>query len=112
MSGLVDGAEYLVAELRAAGVEADTDPRNLSLPGVLVSFDQISDLLDAETATYRLLAIVPDNGNPLAALDQLRTTIKPFADGVARAATVVLANHNPAPLPALELSATVHLTKE
>ena len=113
MSNIVEALNHVVAELRAAGVNADTDPRNLTLPGCLVGLDQIHRALArSATVVIRILAIAPDNGNPYPILDELLDKVAHLVETPANAASVTMPNHAPAPLPALELHTTIHVTKE
>lgn len=113
MSTIVEALNHVVAELRAAGVNADTDPRNLGLPGCLVGLEQVDRTLYAgHLVRVRVLAIAPDTGDPYPILDALLDQIAEHVETPATAASVVLPNHNPSPLPALELYTTIHVTKE
>lgn len=75
MSGLVDAAHLIRDELRAAGVRADLDPRNINPPAVWIQLREVENLLaaGARMVTFRLFLIVGDAGTEqaLAALDQL-----------------------------------------
>lgn len=105
--------EYVVAQLTAAGVAATTDPRDLSLPGVLVGLHSVTRNIDGSAEVrVRLLAVAPDNGAPARRLDDLLDAVGVVGLVDAEAVTITLPNHSPAPLPALELLTTVTVTKE
>lgn len=105
--------EYVVAQLTAAGVAATADPRDLSLPGILVGLHSATRNLDGSAEVrVRLLAVAPDNGAPARHLDDLLDAVWVVGLVDAEAVAITLPNHSPAPLPALELFTTVTVTKE
>lgn len=108
-----EAIEYVVAQLTAAGVAATPDPRDLSLPGVLVGLHSVTRNLDGSAEVrVRLLAVAPDNGAPMGLLDDLLDAVGCAGLVDAEAVAITLPNHSPAPLPALELLTTVTITKE
>ena len=111
---MIDEAiSYAVDQLRDGGISATSDPRDLSLPGVLVGCHSLTRQLDGSVEVrLRLLAIAPDTGPPARRLDELLPVLDVLGLVDAEAVTVTLPNHTPSPLPALELFTTVTITKE
>ena len=111
--------ESVAADLRAAGIPATIDPRNLNPPAVLVRGDQVDagagKLCGTETIRFSLLLVVPDIGeaSAYAALDALYSTVK-SAGAAVRLTTdprpferTVLPD-SPTALPTLRLTGTRH----
>lgn len=104
----------VVAMLNALdGVAATADPRDLSLPGVLVYPLEITpDRLDAATytVTWDLVALAQDAGttNALGDLSDLATAVEAgnYALSGWSVESVQLTSLNPAPLPALRATLT------
>lgn len=110
---IAEAIDHVVTKLRGRGISATADPRDLSLPGVLVGCHHITRQLDGSAeVTVRLLAVAPDTGPPARRLDPLLAVLDATGLVDAEAVTVTLPNHNPNPLPALELFTTVTITKE
>ena len=78
--------ESVAADLRAAGIPATTDPRNLNPPAVLVKGEAIvpgiGKLCGRETVRFSLLLTVPDIGEAGAygALDGLYSLVRSVLD--------------------------------
>lgn len=96
----------LVAALTAAGVQASTDPAELSLPAAWVAFDSVSPVtvVGQLRLSCRVFLIVPDT-DPTRALellgglyDEVLTVLTP--DGPVTTQGVVMPG-DPTPLPAL-----------
>lgn len=108
-----EAVDHVVEQLKGRGLNAASDPRSLTLPGVLVALDSLQAVLnDGLVVRCRLLAIARDNGHPLPQLDDLLDGLAGMAELPASAVSVLLGNHSPAPSPALELFTTITVTKE
>ena len=104
---LLDTVKEVVDRLHnTAHVAASADPRNLSVPGVWVTVDEL-DLaqLAAGQSGIRLQLVAVARGSHLQALEQLDQlvaavdTVYPVAAW--SAASILLPNHAPDPLPCL-----------
>ncbi|MGV0868453.1 hypothetical protein [Corynebacterium kalidii] len=63
---IIDALEELTATIRARGIDATMDPRDLVLPGAVVDLDRIgpdNTLCGDITATARVTLVVPDHGH-------------------------------------------------
>lgn len=112
---LVDAITYTVDRLRAAGLAAVADPRDLNLPGAWVYPGTLlrDTLAGAGEADVQIALVVPDLGglDTLRALDELLGQAQAAGLGLAEfePATVTLDNHGAGGLPALIASATIRL---
>lgn len=113
MAGILDALTDVTDALRGRGLNADSDPRNLNIPGVWVTLDHYAgDRLtpDAATVTVALTVIVPDAGTPatLAQLDELVDVIGVEFPGLGwEPRAVILPSQSPQPLPALTTTLTL-----
>lgn len=103
----LEAVEAVVADLRAGGVRATSDPRDLNrLPAVFVAVDTIREAnLCGECETVvALVMVAKDTGNRLAlsALSELYEDVRELVeiDGDVTAESVTLPGSAPAPLPA------------
>lgn len=111
---LAQWTKDVVAMLNALPeVAATADPRDLSLPGVLVYPLEITpDRLDATTytVTWEVLCLAQDIGTPSALddLSDLATAIETGGYSLSgwSVESVQLKSHNPSPLPALRATLT------
>lgn len=102
----------------ALEVSCELDPRDLVLPGVLltpgpIEFDRLAD----DTASAELEAwIVASDSNPVTALDELTELLlklRRYFQGALREAqpmTLTLSNQSPDPLPAFRCPIPIDLT--
>lgn len=121
MLAITEALSEVTDRLTTAGIPHAIDPRDLNLPGVLLTVRARTwDTLDADasTVTIEAIAIAPDTGQPLHTLDVLDTLISRCAavlDPIspiteATAGTVLLPNHGADPLPSLTAPLSVSLT--
>ena len=103
---LTQGARELIATLNAAGLLAETDPRNLNPPCAWVSPKQIGPVTYADRIriTWDVYLIAPDTGDPLPHLQDLAAAAMDVFGVVEMTTTgITVANLSPDPLPALTL---------
>lgn len=103
--------------LTAANVNAVADPRDLELPGIWVTINQV-DFAALSGERYEMAfdcyLIAMDNGVP-ASLDQLSDQLTALTAAVngnvsAQPITVTMPNHSADPLPALLVTITTEIT--
>lgn len=112
---LTDFAEDLA---QALDVPAEVDPRDLVLPGILVSPGQIDfDRLDATTASATLeVWLIAGDTNPRTALNELTgllLKLRAYLGGSVSTVdpiTVTLSAQSPDPLPALRCPIPIELS--
>lgn len=98
--------QALVDEIRARGINASLDPRDLDAPGALVELERVAAdamLCGDYTATATVYLLAPDNGRA-AATATLLDMYDRLADMVHGAETVDIALPETGSLPALQLS--------
>lgn len=112
---LADILNHVADELDLAGINATADPRDLTLPGVWITPEQITDatLSTAGVTVTVAVVMVASSSTPELAvidLDELLTAITAWAAAPTswQAATIRLPNHATEPLPCLR--GTVELT--
>lgn len=114
--------DALVAVLRAGGIEADTNPAALNLPGVWVAAREVVPEFNGLTVRVRLFCVVgnvdpADVGAEFARLfNGCKNTLRadPVMPNVIEAATVeaVMMPGYDQPLPALAIPLDLHTTQE
>lgn len=106
-------ANDLAEMLRAGGVRASVDPRNVNPPCCLIGAPVLTYRMGkgCADATWSVLAIVPDNGAPLPALTALVNAAQDALHGAAVTATPasVATGDGAAPLPAYALTFTTRI---
>lgn len=106
MSLIFDDLADLVDVIKARGIPATLDSRDLDAPGAIVDLERIGDdntMCGSYTASAAVYLVAPDNGRPVA-LAQLLELYDKVSDLTTGAETVELALPDTAPLPALKLS--------
>jgi hypothetical protein len=108
--------EDIAADLRAAGVQASVDPRNINPPGVLVRMDAIEPgagkLCGKATMGFTLILVVPEIGETGAyyTLDELdalvRSVVDVYLTTERRVMGVTVLPGSPTALPCLQMTGT------
>lgn len=114
MTHILESTRQVVAALKAAGVRATDDPRNVAPPCVWVEYSSSTRYTAARTSvTVNANLIVPGPGNSdaLAALDQLYAQVTPALDAAAMpwtdsALQMTASPQTGEPLPSLALTIT------
>ena len=112
--------DELVEVLRGGGVEADTNPANLNLPGVWVAVRAVTPAFNGLTLSVRLFAVVgnvdpADVGPEFARLyNDSRTALAAVGVQITDTATIegVLMPGYDQPLPALAIPLDLHTAQE
>ena len=104
---LQQGFDDLREAFDNAGVHLTHDPRDLQLPGALANPQMIERrTLGTLSVDWEIHLIAPDNGHPLAALDDMLANLN--AHGLfptnGEFVNVSLPNLSPDPLPAIKLA--------
>lgn len=114
--GALAAGRAVAAMLKAAGVRAAVDARNVNAPGAWVTCTRISSpayLCGASDATVDVYLIAPDNGTTAAleTLDQLLADALEIldVDGDIETDHAVTLPNSPAPLPAYRLTTEVEI---
>lgn len=110
MSRLADALEGVVKALTDAGINATTDPRDITIPGAWVTVHDITDprLCGDFTVRADVFLIATDNGAPLAndAVGELLDTVADVLTFDEPVTPVVATPPGLAPLPALVITTT------
>ncbi len=115
MTTLADIIAATLTTLADHGITATTDPRDLTVPGVLLMPDRIEiNSLDRTgiTASWEMWLVAPDT-DPWPHLSQLAEKVA--ATGYVttfNAISVNLTNHSPDPLPALQCQLEMRYTND
>lgn len=107
---LTEAARPIIDALAGAGVTAVTDPRDLRIPGAIVSPTSWGmETLAASTVTWEVWLIAPA-GDPLGGLSTLLEAAC-FALDVTAVTfeSLTIVNHSPDPLPAIHFQAQTNI---
>lgn len=113
MTAIIDATIALTEELRAAGIRATMDIRNLNLPTLLIVPPQwVADVMCGGTATFVVYALTrgPANLDAWRSLDGLLSELSKVVDDVREVRPTSYDPEGSGGLPALEITFAHSLT--